>query len=168
MNRWMLAGYLIGSCVGPCLAQEAPRTVFERSTVLAGTGTITFAAGDDTETVMIRPSTDGECEPDETVELCVVAGPGYGVGDPDCATGTIRDCPVVGVRGVAPLSVCEDDDKLCTLRQAISRGFSPPFSGVLGRIGEAAASIFGGNAAPQSPQDLNVKVEGVTISPTPE
>jgi hypothetical protein len=76
-------------------------------------GTVTFAAGSPTATVVIDPTADTVQEPDETVILTLASGSGYNVGSPNAATGTILndDNPLVsgGVSvSVSPASVPED------------------------------------------------------------
>ena len=59
------------------------------ATFTATTGTVTFLAGSSTATVTVDPTTDPTFEPNETVDLTVVAGTGYNVGAPALASGTI-------------------------------------------------------------------------------
>jgi hypothetical protein len=75
----------------------------------ATTGSVTFAAGSDTVTVTLDPTSDTTPEGDETAVLTVVAGAGYAVGSTPAATGTIAndDGPSITV-AVAPSSVAED------------------------------------------------------------
>ncbi|WP_301951359.1 Calx-beta domain-containing protein, partial [Microcystis aeruginosa] len=75
-----------------------------------GTGkTITFAAGSETATVTVDPTTDTTMEPDETVILTLAGGTGYTVGTANTATGTITndDFPIITL-AVAPGSVTEN------------------------------------------------------------
>ncbi|GEA28482.1 hypothetical protein MiAbW_03057 [Microcystis aeruginosa NIES-4325] len=55
------------------------------------TGTVTFAAGSDTATVTIDPTTDTNVEDDETVTLNLASGTGYTVGTTDAVVGIITD-----------------------------------------------------------------------------
>ena len=71
-------------------------------------GTVTFADGSLTATVTVDPETDNIVEPDETVILTVVAGPGYGVGTPSQASGTITNDDTDVSVAVAPTSTLED------------------------------------------------------------
>src|SRR5262249_5421273 len=60
-------------------------------TFSATSGTVTILNGQSSATVTITPVNDSLVEPDETVQLTVTAGTGYGVGAPSPATGTIND-----------------------------------------------------------------------------
>ena len=70
-------------------------------------GTVTFAAGTATATVIIAPAADGLVEDDETVVLTLSPGAGYAVGSPAAATGTIANDDTVVSVAVAPGSVPE-------------------------------------------------------------
>jgi hypothetical protein len=72
------------------------------------TGTATFGAGSSTATVTINPEADSTVEPDETVNLTVIAGAGYNVGSPSSATGTITNDDTDVTLAVSPGSVAED------------------------------------------------------------
>ncbi len=73
-----------------------------------GTGTLVFAAGEMTKTVILNPRADNEFEGDEEVVLTVVAGSNYQPQDEgDSATGTILDddMPTLSVTtGRSPVS----------------------------------------------------------------
>ncbi len=72
------------------------------------TGTVTFAGGSGTATVTVDPTTDFAVEPSETVVLTTTAGPGYNVGTPTSATGTINTDDTNVSVSVSPSSVFED------------------------------------------------------------
>ena len=74
----------------------------------APNGTVTFAAGNSTATVIVDPTADNTLEPDETVSLTVTSGTGYNVGSPDSATATIANDDTDVTVTVAPSSVAED------------------------------------------------------------
>lgn len=75
----------------------------------SSSGTVNIAAGADSATVILNPSSDTTFEPDETVTLTVASGSGYTVGSPNSALGTITndDFSRVSVT-VAPSSVLEN------------------------------------------------------------
>jgi hypothetical protein len=74
----------------------------------ASAGTVSFAAGSSTATVIVDPEADTVVEPDETVVLTLASGAGYNVASPAAATGTIlNDDSSVSV-AVSPASVAED------------------------------------------------------------
>jgi probable HAF family extracellular repeat protein len=75
-----------------------------------GSGTIVFAAGEISKSVIVDPTTDFAVEPNETVVLTITAETGYIVGSPSSATGTITNddsIPSVSV-SVAPTAAAED------------------------------------------------------------
>ncbi len=72
------------------------------------TGTVDFAAGSSTATVIIDPEADNTVEADETVILTVTSGTGYNVGTPSSATGTITNDDADVSIAVSPASVAED------------------------------------------------------------
>jgi hypothetical protein len=59
-------------------------------------GTVTFAEGDATATVVVDPVPDASFGADETVELSLTAGGGYNVVAPSSATGTITNDDTAG------------------------------------------------------------------------
>ncbi|ELS00221.1 Proprotein convertase P-domain protein, partial [Gloeocapsa sp. PCC 73106] len=61
------------------------------STFSSSSGTVNFAPGSATATVIVNPDSDTDIEPDETVQLTVTNGTGYTVGSPNSATGTIAN-----------------------------------------------------------------------------
>ncbi|HRJ41952.1 MAG TPA: Calx-beta domain-containing protein, partial [Caldilineaceae bacterium] len=63
----------------------------------AANGTVTIPAGSSTATVVVDPTADNLAEIAETVILTITGGPGYGVGTPASATGTIVDDDAAGV-----------------------------------------------------------------------
>jgi hypothetical protein len=73
------------------------------------TKTVTFSAGSSTAVVTVDPTADSTIEPDETVELTLVAGVGYDVGTQAAVVGTITndDFPRVSL-GLSLASVPED------------------------------------------------------------
>jgi hypothetical protein len=71
-------------------------------------GVVTFTAGSPTATVTIDPEADSTVEPDETVDLTVIAGVGYNVGVPASASGTITNDDTDVIVAVSPASVAED------------------------------------------------------------
>ncbi len=81
----------------------------------ATTGTVTFAAGAATATVVVDPIADTIVEPNETVTLTLTTGVGYAVGTSTAITGTILSpitnptnaVPVVQL-AVSPAGVSED------------------------------------------------------------
>ncbi|GAB4136902.1 MAG: hypothetical protein Fur0046_10690 [Cyanobacteria bacterium J069] len=74
----------------------------------ASAGTITFAAGESTKTLRIRPNPDAVVEPDETVALTLRSGTGYSPLTTAPVSGTIlNDDSSVGVT-VSPSGVLED------------------------------------------------------------
>jgi hypothetical protein len=66
------------------------------ATFTSTSGTVSFAAGSSTTVVTLDPAADAAVEPDETAVLTVTAGPGYTVGAPSAATGTITNDDVQG------------------------------------------------------------------------
>jgi hypothetical protein len=64
--------------------------------------------GSPTATVTIDPEADTSVEPDETVDLTIVAGVGYSVGSPSSASGTITNDDTDVSVAVSPTSVAED------------------------------------------------------------
>ena len=71
-------------------------------------GVVSFTAGSSTAIVTIDPEADSTVEPDETVDLTVVAGIGYTVGAPASASGTITNDDTDVSVAVSPGSVAED------------------------------------------------------------
>ncbi|MFN6482142.1 MULTISPECIES: Calx-beta domain-containing protein [unclassified Nostoc] len=72
-------------------------------------GTITFAAGASTATLIINPTADTTIESNETVALTLNSGTGYTVGTTTAVTGTIIDDDLPSITiAVAPSSVNED------------------------------------------------------------
>ncbi|MCF2147951.1 hypothetical protein IQ276_016260 [Desmonostoc muscorum LEGE 12446] len=73
------------------------------------TGTVTFAAGASTATLIINPTADTTIESNETVALTLNSGTGYTIGTTTAVTGTITndDFPSITL-AVAPSSVTED------------------------------------------------------------
>ncbi len=73
-------------------------------------GTITFAPGSDTATLVLTPVADATVEPDETVQLTVAAGTGYSVDvEGNSLTNTItNDDATVSVAITPPGTVAED------------------------------------------------------------
>jgi uncharacterized repeat protein (TIGR01451 family) len=72
-------------------------------------GTVQFAAGSSTATVIVDPTPDTTVESDETVILTVAAGTGYNVAAVnDSATGTITNDDTDVSVAVSPVSVPED------------------------------------------------------------
>lgn len=70
----------------------------------SGVGTVTIPAGSLTKTVTVNPTGDATPEPDDTVIFTVNSGPGYTVGSPSSATGTIiNDDTTVTVAVTAPV-----------------------------------------------------------------
>jgi hypothetical protein len=61
----------------------------------SASGTVNFTAGSPTATVTISPIPDAIVEPDETVTLTLNSGGGYNVANPNAATGTITDAPLI-------------------------------------------------------------------------
>jgi hypothetical protein len=57
----------------------------------ASSGTLTIPAGSSSAAVTVDPTLDNAVEPNETVDLTVIAGAGYTVGAPSLATGTINN-----------------------------------------------------------------------------
>ena len=74
-----------------------------------GTGTITFAAGSSTATLVIDPSADSTFEADETISLTLVASANYTMGTSTPVIGTITndDLPAI-TPAVSPAIVSED------------------------------------------------------------
>jgi len=72
------------------------------------TGVVTFASGSPTAQVTINPEADSTVEPDETVDLTVIAGTGYTIGAPASASGTITNDDTDVSVAVSPASVAED------------------------------------------------------------
>jgi Ca2+-binding RTX toxin-like protein len=71
-------------------------------------GTVTFAAGATTATVIINPNADTGFEADETVALTLATGTGYAVGTTTAVTGTIVNDDNLITLAAAPVSVNED------------------------------------------------------------
>ena len=75
----------------------------------AATGTITFAAGSSTATVIMSPTDDTAVEPDEAITFNVTTGTTYEIGTPGLASATItNDDTDVKVELLAGTSVSED------------------------------------------------------------
>ncbi|HYJ85157.1 MAG TPA: Calx-beta domain-containing protein, partial [Pyrinomonadaceae bacterium] len=74
----------------------------------ATSGTVNFTAGSPTATVTVDPTTDTTVEPNETVVLTVISGPGYNVGTPSVVTGTINNDDTAVSVAVSPESALED------------------------------------------------------------
>ncbi|MFT5525248.1 MAG: hypothetical protein ACI9HK_003215, partial [Pirellulaceae bacterium] len=99
-------------------------------------GTVTFAAGNDTAVVTLDPLTDAVVELNETVVLTVAAGTGYNIGSPVNATGTITNDDAISVvafeinadqidppdlgKGEQPVSWMLQRSELATLRLVLS------------------------------------------------
>jgi Ca2+-binding RTX toxin-like protein len=79
----------------------------------ASTGTVIFAAGANTATVIINPTADTTIESNETVALNLIDGSRYNIGTNTTVTGTITNddvlasLPIVSL-SLAPTSVSED------------------------------------------------------------
>ncbi len=71
-------------------------------------GTVTFAAGASTATVIINPTADTGFEADETVALTLATGTGYAIGTTIAVTGTITNDDNLITLTVSPASVNED------------------------------------------------------------
>ncbi len=78
------------------------------ATYSGSAGTVVFSAGSSTAAVTVDPTADGIVEPDETVDLTVIAGAGYQVAAPAAATGTILNDDSTVTVAVAPATVEED------------------------------------------------------------
>jgi hypothetical protein len=78
------------------------------ATFTATSGTVVIPSGSSTATVTIDPSADNTVESDETVNLTVTPGTGYGVGSPSAASGTITNDDADVTVAVSPSSVAED------------------------------------------------------------
>jgi hypothetical protein len=74
----------------------------------SSSGTVAFGAGNSTATVTVDPTADSTVEPDETVILTITSAPGYNVGSPSAATGTITNDDTDVSVAVSPSSVAED------------------------------------------------------------
>jgi RHS repeat-associated protein len=61
------------------------------TTFTASTGTVTFAAGSASATIVINPTADSISEPNETVALTLTSGASYAVGVSTSVIGTITD-----------------------------------------------------------------------------
>jgi hypothetical protein len=73
-----------------------------------GAGSVTFAAGSATAVVTVDPTSDPVLELDEMVQLTVLTGSGYQVGEPASAVGAILNDDAEVSVAVAPSSMAED------------------------------------------------------------
>lgn len=78
------------------------------ATFTDSTGSVTFAAGQATTTIVIDPTGDSVVEPNETVVLTLSAGAGYVIGTPTATTATITNDDSEISLAVSPDSVTED------------------------------------------------------------
>ncbi len=78
------------------------------TTFTESTGSVTFAAGQATKTIVIDPAGDSVVEPNETVVLTLSAGTDYVIGTPTAATTTITNDDSEISLAVSPNSVTED------------------------------------------------------------
>lgn len=110
LGRSITVGFSVGGTAGFGATSDytvnAPAgTTF---TYGASAGTITFAAGESTKTLRIRPNADTVVEPDETVALTLLSGAGYAPLTTAPVTSTIlNDDSSVSV-AVVPNAVLED------------------------------------------------------------
>ncbi|HEX5702970.1 MAG TPA: Calx-beta domain-containing protein [Pyrinomonadaceae bacterium] len=76
---------------------------------ISHSGTVTIPANQQSATVVVDPTTDSTFEANETVILTTTAGPGYNVGTPSSATGTINNDDTTNVSvAVSPANTPED------------------------------------------------------------
>jgi len=95
--------------VGGTATFPSDYTVSGETTYAAGTGSITFAVGEDTHVLTVTPVDDTDVEADETVALTLEDGAGYTPGTVASVIGTITNNDLNDVSlSVAPTSVRED------------------------------------------------------------
>ena len=99
----------VSFAVGGTAAFGTDYTLTGAASFGASSGTVTFAAGSDTATVVVDPAADAVAEGDETVVLAVDPGPGYAICTPTPPRDIVEQEPIrVVTLGVAPGSVTED------------------------------------------------------------
>jgi hypothetical protein len=81
----------VGYTVGGSAILNTDYTQSGAASFSASNGTITFAAGANTTSLTIDPTTDAVIESNETVALTLTGGTGYAVGTSTAVTGTILD-----------------------------------------------------------------------------
>jgi hypothetical protein len=94
--------------VGGSATLDADYVSSGAATFSATTGTVTFAAGNNTTVLTVDPVSDTTVEPDETVVLALTPASGYNVAVPSAATGTIANDDAEVRLAVTPLVVTED------------------------------------------------------------
>ncbi|MDY0781028.1 T9SS type A sorting domain-containing protein [Tenacibaculum sp. IB213877] len=78
-------------------------------------GTVTIASGTTSKTIILNPTEDTTLEPDETIEISILAGTGYDFGSPSIATSVIKNddtktvLPEVAITGLRHYTGTEDD-----------------------------------------------------------
>ncbi|TYP99081.1 putative secreted protein (Por secretion system target) [Tenacibaculum adriaticum] len=78
-------------------------------------GTVTIASGTTSKTIILNPTEDTLLEPDETIELSILAGTGYDFGSPSIASSVIKNddtktvVPEVAITGLRHYTGTEDD-----------------------------------------------------------
>ena len=87
----------VSFAVGGTATYATDYTATGATSLSAGAGTVTIAAGRTMATVTVDPTGDTVEEPNETVVLTLVSGTGYTVGNPSVATGTLEDAAVAMV-----------------------------------------------------------------------
>ncbi len=69
---------------------------------------VTFAAGANTATIVVDPTADSTIEPDETVELTLVAGSGYSISNTEPVSATIQNDDDLEVTAPSITSIIDD------------------------------------------------------------
>jgi Ca2+-binding RTX toxin-like protein len=86
---------VVGYTVGGSATLTADYTQTGATTFSATNGTVTFAAGASTATVIVDPQADAVPDPDETVDLTLTLGTGYAIGTSNAVSGKIL-APILG------------------------------------------------------------------------
>ncbi|MFM9959793.1 MAG: ELWxxDGT repeat protein [Planctomycetaceae bacterium] len=141
-------------------------------------GTVTFAAGQASKTVIIDPAGDTQVEANETVVLTLAAGVDYVIGSPLAATATIANDDAEVTVAVSPNSVDENGTPnliytftrigltTSALTVSFTVGGTATFSSDYSQSGAAAFNATVGSvsfAAGQSTKSITINPTGNTI-----
>jgi probable HAF family extracellular repeat protein len=74
---------------------------------ISSSGSVTILANQPSTTVVVDPTQDSTVEPNESVILTIAASPGYVIGSPGAATGTIANNDTDVTISLSPLTVTE-------------------------------------------------------------
>ncbi len=138
------------------------------------TGTVTFAAGQASKTVIVDPTSDTQVEANETVVLTLAAGMDYVIGSPLAAMATIANDDAEVTVSVSPSSVEEDGTTnliytfsrvgltTSALTVSFTVGGTATFSSDYSQTGAAAFNATVGSVSFAAGQST----KSVTINPT--